>query len=103
MDWPAPIPEWKDDERKNITLNHLLRMQSGLAWDEDYTGISDVTRMLFLDSDMTQAQRDKKAIAKPTEVWNYSSGTSNLLSGLLRKRFGSLQEYLDFPYIFLHQ
>ncbi|MBO0329923.1 serine hydrolase domain-containing protein [[Muricauda] lutisoli] len=98
MDWPAPIPEWKDDDRKNITLNHLLRMQSGLAWDEDYTGISDVTRMLFLDSDMTQAQRNKKAIAKPTEVWNYSSGTTNLLSGILRQQFRSHQEYLDFPY-----
>jgi len=98
MDWPAPIPEWKDDERQNITLNHLLRMQSGLEWDEDYSSISDVTRMLFLDSDMTQAQRDKKAIAKPTEVWNYSSGTTNLLSGILRQQFRSHQEYLDFPY-----
>lgn len=98
MDWPAPILEWKDDERKNITLNHLLRMQSGLAWDEDYTGISDVTRMLFLDSDMTQAQRNKKAIAEPTEIWNYSSGTTNLLSGILRQQFRSHQEYLDFPY-----
>ncbi len=98
MDWPAPIAEWKDDERKNITLDHLLRMQSGLEWDEDYSSISDVTRMLFLDSDMTQAQKDKKAIAKPTEIWNYSSGTSNLLSGILRQQFRSHQEYLDFPY-----
>lgn len=98
MDWPAPIAEWKDDERKNITLDHLLRMQSGLEWDEDYSTISDVTRMLFLDSDMTKAQKDKKAIAKPTEIWNYSSGTSNLLSGILRQQFRSHQEYLDFPY-----
>lgn len=98
MDWPAPIAEWKDDERKNITLDHLLRMQSGLEWDEDYSTISDVTRMLFLDSDMTQAQKEKKAIAKPTEIWNYSSGTSNLLSGILRQQFRSHQEYLDFPY-----
>lgn len=98
MDWPAPITDWKDDERKNITLDHLLRMQSGLAWEEDYTGISDVTRMLFLDSDMTVAQKNKEAIAKPTEIWNYSSGTTNLLSGILRQQFRSHQEYLDFPY-----
>jgi len=98
MDWPAPIVEWKDDERKNITLDHLLRMQSGLAWEEDYTGISDVTRMLFLDSDMTVAQKNKEAIAEPTEIWNYSSGTTNLLSGILRQQFRSHQEYLDFPY-----
>ena len=81
-----------------ITLNHLLRMQSGLEWNEDYTSISDVTKMLFLDTDMTLAQANKKSIAKPKEVWNYSSGTSNLLSGLLRKQFKTHQEYLDFPY-----
>lgn len=98
MDWPAPIAEWKNDSRKDITLNHLLRMQSGLEWDEDYSSISDVTKMLFLASDMPKAQREKEAIAAPTEVWNYSSGTTNLLSGILRQQFRSHQDYLDFPY-----
>lgn len=98
LNQPAPIQAWKNDDRKNITINHLLRMQSGLAWDEDYSTISDVTKMLFLDADMTKAQEEKKAIAKPTEIWNYSSGTSNLLSGILRKQFKNHQEYLDFPY-----
>ena len=95
---PAPVDSWQSDERKNITLNHLLRMQSGLAWDEDYSGISDVTRMLFMDADMTRAQEKKEALAQPTEIWNYSSGTSNLLSGILRNQFETHQEYLDFPY-----
>ena len=94
----APIESWQNDDRKNITLNHLLRMQSGLAWDEDYSGISDVTKMLFLDSDMTIAQMNKDALASPTEIWNYSSGTSNLLSGILRMQFKTHQEYLDYPY-----
>ncbi|WP_396634493.1 serine hydrolase domain-containing protein [Maribacter sp. R86514] len=84
--------------KTNITLNHLLRMQSGLEWDENYFKISDVTRMLFLDSDMTLSQRNKRIIAMPTEIWNYSSGTTNLLSGILREQFSSHQEYLDFPY-----
>lgn len=95
---PALIPEWQKDERKNITINNLLRMQSGLEWEEDYTTISDVTKMLFLNADMTTGQRDKKAIAKPTEIWNYSSGTTNLLSGVLRDQFSTRQEYLDYPY-----
>ncbi|MET1259343.1 serine hydrolase [Flagellimonas sp. DF-77] len=98
VDWPAPITEWKDDARKDITLNHLLRMQSGLEWDEDYGGISDVTKMLFLESDMTLAQKAKPLIGAPTEIWNYSSGTTNLLSGILRQQFRTHQEYLDFPY-----
>ena len=98
LNHPAPITSWEKDERKNITLNHLLRMQSGLAWDEDYSSISDVTRMLYLDSDMTLAQKEKEALASPTEIWNYSSGTTNLLSGILRGYFETHQEYLDFPY-----
>jgi CubicO group peptidase (beta-lactamase class C family) len=81
-----------------ITLDHLLRMQSGLAWEEDYTKISDVTQMLFLDTDMTLAQVKKQPIALPTEIWNYSSGTTNLLSGILRDQFQTHQDYLDFPY-----
>lgn len=95
---PAPIAEWKNDERKKITLNNLLQMNSGLAWEEDYTKISDVTKMLFVARDMSAAQIDKPLIGKPDNSWNYSSGTTNLLSGILRKQFKSHQEYLDFWY-----
>lgn len=91
-------PEWEDDGRKNITINDLLHMNSGLEWEEDYTKISDVTKMLFLAKDMTQIQVDKPQIGKPNQSWNYSSGTSNLLSGILRKQFKTHQEYLDFWY-----
>ncbi|MEM9141688.1 MAG: serine hydrolase [Bacteroidota bacterium] len=94
----APVASWQSDSRKNITLNNLLRMQSGLSWDEDYGSISDVTRMLFLNTDMTLPQARKQALAAPGQIWNYSSGTSNLLSGILRQQFKTHQEYMDFPY-----
>jgi len=87
------------DPREAITLDDLLRMSSGLAWEEDYTAISDVTKMLFLDSDMTKAQLNTDFDTKDhRKVWNYSSGTSNLLSGILRKQFKTHQAYIDFPY-----
>jgi CubicO group peptidase (beta-lactamase class C family) len=95
---PAPIPEWKNDERAKITTANLLQMNSGLAWEEDYTKISDVTKMLFQDEDMTRSQIDKPLVGKPNQTWNYSSGTTNLLSGILRKQFKTHQEYLDFWY-----
>jgi hypothetical protein len=47
---PAPIDEWAKDERSKITVANLLNMNSGLEWEEDYTKISDVTKMLFLDT-----------------------------------------------------
>jgi CubicO group peptidase (beta-lactamase class C family) len=95
---PAPIAEWKNDNRKNITINDLLHMNSGLEWEEDYGKISDVTKMLFIAEDMTQPQIEKQLVGKPNNTWNYSSGTTNLLSGILRKQFKTHQEYLDFWY-----
>lgn len=95
---PAPIAEWKKDERSKITINDLLHMNSGLEWEEDYTKISDVTKMLFQAEDMSRCQLEKPAKFKPNSHWNYSSGTTNLLSGILRKQFNTHQEYLDFWY-----
>lgn len=95
---PAPIAAWQNDERKKITINDLLHMNSGLEWEEDYGKISDVTKMLFQAEDMTQSQINKPFIGKRDNSWNYSSGTTNLLSGILRKQFKTHQEYLDFWY-----
>ena len=92
------FPEWEDDARSEITLNDLLQMNSGLAWEEDYTKISDVTKMLFLAEDMTRVQLQKELVGEPGNLWNYSSGTSNLLSGYIRDQFNSHEAYLDFWY-----
>ncbi|PKB16795.1 serine hydrolase [Flavobacterium sp. 5] len=95
---PAPIPEWQNNTRKKITTNDLLHMNSGLEWEEEYDKISDATQMLFHDEDMSRTQLLKPAIFEPNTHWNYSSGTTNLLSGILRKQFKTHQEYLDFWY-----
>jgi CubicO group peptidase (beta-lactamase class C family) len=92
------FPEWENDERAKITLNDLLHMNSGLEWDEDYNTMSDVTKMLFLAKDMSKSQKEKPLTGEPNNSWNYSSGTSNLLSGYIRNQFKTKQEYLDFWY-----
>ena len=89
--------EWENSERSSISLSDLLQMKSGLEWDENYDKISDVTQMLFLDKDMSKKQLNKPLAYKIGEHFNYSSGTSNLLSGYLRNQFKTHQEYLDFP------
>ncbi|MDT8415388.1 MAG: serine hydrolase [Flavobacteriaceae bacterium] len=92
------IEVWQNDNRSNITLDNLLRMSSGLAWDENYFTMSDVTRMLYLEKDMSQVQIRKAQNHTPASYWNYSSGTSNLLSGYLKKYFATKQQYMDFWY-----
>ncbi|MHB1148263.1 MAG: serine hydrolase domain-containing protein [Lutibacter sp.] len=90
--------EWENDDRSKISLNNLLQMNSGLEWVEDYNTISDVTKMLFLEADMTKPQLYKSFVGQPNKSWNYSSGTTNLLSGFIRNQFKTHQEYLDFWY-----
>lgn len=95
---PAPIAEWQNDERKKITTNDLLHMNSGLEWEEKYDKICDATKMLFQAENMCRVQLEKPAAFNPNKHWNYSSGTTNLLSGILRQQFKTHQEYLDFWY-----
>ena len=94
----APVDSWQNDERKNITIHNLLQMNSGLQWDENYDEISDATKMLFLERDMTNMQAEKPLTGKVNASWNYSYGTSNLLSGIVRKQFKTHQDYLDYWY-----
>nr|WP_315220248.1 serine hydrolase [uncultured Flavobacterium sp.] len=95
---PAPVAEWQKDERKKITINDLLHMNSGLEWEENYSTISDATKMLFEAEDMGKVQMEKPAQFAPNTHWNYSSGTTNLLSRILKNQFKTQQEYLDFWY-----
>ena len=92
------LKDWEKDNRSKITTHHLLKMTSGLAWEEDYSKISDVTKMLFLERDMTKSQAKKDLEFEPGTHFNYSSGTTNLISGVLRSQFQTQQAYLDFPY-----
>ena len=93
---PAPVAAWQADERRAITLDDMLRMQSGLAWNESYFTVSNVTRMLFMSADMAQEAIQQPLAHAPGTEWSYSSGTTNALSGIIRQTAGD--HYLDFPY-----
>ena len=94
----APIDEWADpeDPRSAITVDQLLRMSSGLDWVEDYTTSSPATDMLYKSADMAKAAIGVPLKHKPDEVWYYSSGTTNILSYIVRKKLDA--EYHLFPY-----
>ena len=93
----APIPSWKeDDPRYPITLEQLLQQTSGLDFNEDYTGYSEVTNMLFNRGDMVTYAEGLPLRYRPGTVFNYSSGNSNILSGIIRRTVGD-NEYYSFP------
>jgi CubicO group peptidase (beta-lactamase class C family) len=99
----APIQEWLADDRKNITLDHLLKMSSGLAFVENYAAPSDATQMLFRKKDAGAYAIGSKLAATPGSVWSYSSGTSNILQEIIRRQFSNHADYLAFPHKRLFQ
>ena len=91
------FPEWRGDPREKITLAQLLAMESGLSFNEHYGSVTDVTRMLFLEPDMTRFVLSRPLAANPGTRFDYSSGTAVLLSRLWMSATGGRSAALSFP------
>lgn len=91
LESPAGVPGW-DDARAEITLDQLLQMRDGLEWAEDYVdaGVSDVIEMLFgSGSEDVAGYAEARPLAHPPgTVFNYSSGTSNIVSAVVGRVVG---------------
>lgn len=91
LDTPAPVPAWQTagDPRGNITLRHLLHMSSGLKHVENGDPVydSDTVRMLFGQGagNMAAYAEKQPAVAKPDEVFNYSSASSVIVADILTR------------------
>lgn len=100
LDMPLPIPEWQgsSDARRGITLDHALRMSTGLAFDEDSRLTwPDVVTMLLTEPDMAAFAAGMPLIAAPGTRWQYASGTSVILARAMREAFPSQADYEAFP------
>jgi CubicO group peptidase (beta-lactamase class C family) len=94
------FPEWDGDERRTISLGDLLAMRDGLSFVEDYVigQTSDVIEMLFGSGrdDTAGYARQRLLGHTPGTVFNYSSGTSNIISDLVAREVGSHAAYESF-------
>ncbi|NJN22094.1 MAG: serine hydrolase [Leptolyngbya sp. RL_3_1] len=101
LDQCALLPEWDtpEDPRRAITLDQLLRMRSGLQFEEVYSDPrSHVTTMLFQRGDAA-AYAAGLPLADSTGAWSYASGTTNILCRIIRQVLGdSLADYWAFPH-----
>jgi CubicO group peptidase (beta-lactamase class C family) len=83
------LSQWESDGRRDITLDDLLTMRSGLSWIEDYVdgSASDVIEMLFAESEFTgdhaSYAASKPLLHTPGTQWLYSSGTTNIIARVL--------------------
>ena len=98
---PLSLPEWQNinDDRRKITLDHLLRMNSGLRFDERTEGLdSDLVQMITQEANTGTFASKQPMIGRMGLDWSYSSGTTNILSRRLRLALNNDHDYWSYPY-----
>jgi len=85
-----------DERKRHMTLENLLTMTSGLDWNEDvaYADPSNPSDLMEATDDWIQFVLDRRMIAEPGHVFEYSSGDAQLLADIFRKETHSdIEEY----------
>jgi len=94
---PARAEEWREpgDPRGAITVDQLLRMSSGLEWSESYTDPEgDVLTIVGADAEDRAGYTAAKPLAdEPDSVWEYSTGTSDVVAREVAYEVGFGPEY----------
>jgi len=90
------FPDWAGTPKAAITLRHVLHMESGLDWDEDYDpsalASSEIIAMVGTQSNQLAFAAGIPSAAAPGTRFNYSSGDSMLLSGVIERATGRTVE-----------
>ncbi len=101
LDLNRLLPQWQaaGDPRSAITVDHLLRMVSGLDFDEPHKRmLSDTRKMLFLTGDSAASAASEKLSSPVGSKWFYASGSSTLLASAIRPAIGGSQaQYFSYP------
>jgi CubicO group peptidase (beta-lactamase class C family) len=99
---PAAVPEWQhaDDPRRRITLDQLLRMSSGLEFNEAYAPFSDAVSMFYDSYDFAAYAAQKPLEEEPDTKFHYSSGSANIIARIVRR--AAEKEYRNY-YAFIHR
>jgi len=88
------FPQYADlrtAEKDRITLADLLTMSSGLEWHEfgvPYTSKANSEIAMDTSADPYRYALQQKVVAPPGQVWNYSSGSAELIAAALKKATG---------------
>ena len=96
----AYIPELVGSGYDGVTIEQLLSMTSGVAWNEDYTDPqSDVVKMLSIPVEagqdpVTAYMKTLKREYAPGTHWEYKTGETNLIGSLVSRATGErLSDY----------
>lgn len=75
-----------DEQKQNITIEHLLTMSSGLEWDE--WGSTTINGQFYSSLDWIQFELDRPMKDEPGTRFVYNTGGPHLLTGILQSEIG---------------
>ncbi|MBD3636188.1 MAG: serine hydrolase [Crocinitomicaceae bacterium] len=84
-----------NDEKKDITLRHLLTMSTGLSWSESYVHPFCDVAELYYDTDARDLSCNRREVLEdPGITWRYKSGDTQVLTYVLEEVTGmTISEY----------
>jgi CubicO group peptidase (beta-lactamase class C family) len=94
------FPDYADlrtPEKDRITLRDLVTMSAGLEWHEDdtpYTSEANSENRMDHAADPYRYALQQAVVAPPGQVWNYNSGSTELIAAVLKKATGKAVDEL---------
>jgi len=82
------FPQFTDNSKNEITIEHLLSFTCGLDWPEHSRNWNPVNNEWFRSENWIDFVLERNITAAPGAVFNYNSGAVHLLSGILQKATG---------------
>ena len=105
FDYLPEHQKYRNGGKENITIEHLLTMTSGLAWDEwgapHGTSANDIDRLYFeCSEDPIKCVLERDLIHQPGEVFTYNGGGIVVLGEILKNASGKDIDEFSREYLF---
>jgi hypothetical protein len=90
------IPEIKDTGFRNVTLENLLTMRSGIRFEEGYSSPFGEIAKFYYGKNLMQYTLGLKTETRPGITYNYQSANAQLMALVLERATGKkINEYLE--------
>lgn len=92
------LPQLKNSKYQNVSIKEVLQMSSGIDWNEDYTDPNSDVNIAGAMNSLTLYNHLNKLdkAASPGTKFNYNTGETNLIGGIVRAAIGNnLSSYLE--------
>jgi len=88
------IPEFTEGKNADLTIEHLLKMSSGIPFDEHYMNPFGYMAKALYGNNLRSITLDYDVETEPNTVWHYTGGNTLLLSFIIKKATGiEVSEY----------